>query len=907
VVERFNLQAHYNWERFWCPREGVIDLSDGGYLRDPPSDDAWGIRRDTVPLSSITDVPCLGLLGEPGIGKSTALKDQRSVVDREITRSGGVALWSDLRQFQTDSRLCERIFDHPKFRAWREGHHQLHLFLDSLDECLLRISSVAALLLDELGEYPRDRLFLRVACRTAEWPLDLERGLKELWGQDRFGAYELAPLRRLDVVQAAEAEGLDHAALVTAEDVPWMIQHLECMPSEPVQEIWAGLIGRACDWQNPDRIGDVLDACERLPILRKTLARFINPVVLDSPEAQQMREDYRATNEVEERRRSNRLYPAPAEQVVHLLDDLVGGDLMAWWRLNVVMSSVPDSSRRGDVRTWDMRLLPGWQAAEETTRQRIVQAAFTYIREYDPDPSEWIDTGTFDWPAITGYRAFRLLMEEDPARLSSLPVKKWEQWAPFLILHPAASFSEERQVRTALVRLASDRAPAIVVNAVAQAIERENRDHGLVWTIHTVSHCWNEHLVEMVLSRVQDEALTPESMATLLCELLDHNVAPALSYAQSLLALPLPEDETGRLRAVVAARALLVHAEDAGWSAVWPAIQDNIEFGRRVVTAVAHEHSGDSWGVFGRLEEEQLTDLYLWLDSQFPASEDAFVEGANAVSPRENIALWRDAIVHHLQGRGTPAAVAALRRLCQALPESFGVRWTLLQAETNTRRNTWRPLDPDSILALARDRQARLVRSADELLDVIQESLRRLEQRLHAETPAVRDLWDRTARDAFLPVDENAFSDYIKRFLDDDLRARGIIVNREVVIRSTRGSTPGERTDIQVDALRRDPGRDTYDALTVIIEVKGSWNDNLNDAMRSQLAERYLSGNNYQHGLYLVGWFDCDQLDAKGYRKVRSPGLTLDKAREKFADQAAVVSEQCGVVIRSFVIDATLR
>jgi hypothetical protein len=245
--------------------------------------------------------------------------------------------------------------------------------------------------------------------------------------------------------------------------------------------------------------------------------------------------------------------------------------------------------------------------------------------------------------------------------------------------------------------------------------------------------------------------------------------------------------------------------------------------------------------------------------------------------------------------------------LCQALPESLGVRGTLLQAETNTRRNTWQPLDPDTILALARDRQARLVRSADELLDVLQESLQRLQGKLHADTPAVRDLWDRTAKGAFRPVDENAFSDYVKRFLKDDLPGRGIVVNREVEIRQTRGSTPGERTDIQVDALRREPHNDDYDTLTVVIEVKGSWNSDLDNAMRSQLAERYLSDNNYHHGLYLVGWFDCDQWDAGDYRKARSRDRTLEEARERFIDQAVEVSRQCVVVIRPFVLDAALR
>jgi hypothetical protein len=31
-------------------------------------------------------------------------------------------------------------------------------------------------------------------------------GLKEIWGKDSVGVYELAPLRRIDVIEAAKAE-----------------------------------------------------------------------------------------------------------------------------------------------------------------------------------------------------------------------------------------------------------------------------------------------------------------------------------------------------------------------------------------------------------------------------------------------------------------------------------------------------------------------------------------------------------------------------------------------------------------------------------------------------------------------------------------------------------------------------
>lgn len=100
---------------------------------------------------------------------------------------------------------------------------------------------------------------------------------------------------------------------------------------------------------------------------------------------------------------------------------------------------------------------------------------------------------------------------------------------------------------------------------------------------------------------------------------------------------------------------------------------------------------------------------------------------------------------------------------------------------------------------------------------------------------------------------------------------------------------------------------ETYKAdgqLTVIIEVKGCWNKDLDNAMETQLVNRYLKDNTCQHGLYLIGWFNCKQWDKKDSRK--PPKIKLEKAREKFEAQAAELSQQ-GVKVRAFVLNTALR
>ena len=137
-------------------------------------------------------------------------------------------MWLNLRSCGSEQRLVEKLFGDREFASWVQGDHRLHLFLDSLDECLLRVDTVAPILVDKLQDCPVERLSLRVACRTAEWPMLLEEGLRQLWPEGGFEAYELAPLRRIDVSAAATANELDPEAFLQAveeaEAVPLAIK-----------------------------------------------------------------------------------------------------------------------------------------------------------------------------------------------------------------------------------------------------------------------------------------------------------------------------------------------------------------------------------------------------------------------------------------------------------------------------------------------------------------------------------------------------------------------------------------------------------------------------------------------------------------------------------------------------------
>jgi hypothetical protein len=210
VPSIFSKPKPYDWKRFWCPRDGILDLSDGGYLADPDSEERELVQSDSIPFECIEDVPCLGLLGEPGIGKTTWFNLRRNRAEAAEQGGQNSSLWLDLGSYDHLDDLLRAIFQSQEFLNWQNDLSGLQIFLDGLDELHINLTVCTKRLIAEFKKYrPLSRLFIRVLCRTANWPISFEQRLQELWGRESVQIFELAPLRRCDVEEVARTEIAD--------------------------------------------------------------------------------------------------------------------------------------------------------------------------------------------------------------------------------------------------------------------------------------------------------------------------------------------------------------------------------------------------------------------------------------------------------------------------------------------------------------------------------------------------------------------------------------------------------------------------------------------------------------------------------------------------------------------------
>jgi hypothetical protein len=689
---------------------------------------------------------------------------------------------------------------------------------------------------------------------------------------------------------------LSRPPLVQPDDLAWLCDAFQLAPTSGLRAKWASLIDVAFSpEQSPAMVNAILESAHTHGELADALSFWIGSVELDSEQARLGREQLA------------RVFPAPAEpqhdtpestdididaEIQRFLGDGERGDLDAWWWISHLM--IFDQAGKPETFESDPQLSnsPGWKRADAATRARLIELAATYVRRRGPRPSKWWGKSTLWRPANAGVQALVVLHQHGHPVWKSLSKKRWDVWCPAVVGFGLTGPEGAEALAPILRRLAND-VPETLAAWLVRAIRLDDGTKTVALLQSRLPVVLPTPEVESALLQVaQDETVSAALRAELLsiCVQEGVGIGVATSILQRAVDPPTADEElaSGLLST------LLQHAPVATWAVAWPIIEAIPTVGRRVIESLA---TFESYGVAADLTADQVADLYLWLEEQYPRSEDPD-DNDGIISTRQQIGWWRDRLVEVLIQRRTDASVAALRRLHLAMPQVKILALRLRAAEVALAQDRWTPPRPRELVLLAEDRVRRLVQSAEQLQRVVLESLTRANERLQSEWPKAWQLWN----DAPLkPKSEERLSDWIKDWLDDDL-ARRLVTTREPQVRATRsGSGIGARNDLRVEvAADNERG-----ALATIIEVKRYWHPKVTTAARTQLADDYLATAGLTHGIYLVGFYGAPGWAGAGTAITRR--RSLEEWRNEVAQIASRASRETGRVIAPFVIDVSLR
>jgi hypothetical protein len=697
----------------------------------------------------------------------------------------------------------------------------------------------------------------------------------------------------LPLLNAENTHTLVHPlSLLVLGDLEWYIERITTGVSpNPVVE--AKIVCRlACSWE-PDVLTIVWSACQQNTVIAAECQGLFEPVSLDSEFARwerRSREDFLKENNLQ-------TAPAMAPRVEASLAKSEAGDAEEWCRLISEMSVEEGGTHYQEFRWIKPLELPGWIEASEETRLRVVEAAKRYLLysgfpNLDSTPSNTVRNG-----ASSAMNALWLIQSQEPEFLLAQPSGFWERWIPSFTEDGRAGEDKVPEIEV-VFRLAAQSAAAAMNQRLLALIEFQNAsEQKLLFHAALFERAWSDSLAELLLQTLQQDNLDISIQGSLLSMLLLHEADGVRVWAEEIV-----RTQHATERGMKFAQVLLGSGEEKAWHVLWPVIQTDTNFGRALLEGFSYGRP-DRTSFGAGFTEAELEEFYGWMVEQYPPTDDRPVSGA--VGPVDTIRFLRDGALEVLKKRGTFEACDALAHIELRFPQYKWMRYHFDEAEVLACAMTWDPPSTAVILAMGADSGKRFVESNEQLLDVVIESMRRFQAELHGELGSVVDLWDHHEKE-WRPVQEEDISDYIVRFLRRDLADRGVVLNREVQIRKGRSDDmPGQRTDIHVDAiLPEQAAASHYGPVSLIVEVKGTWNDGLMTDMEDQLRDRYLRNSGCRTGLYVAVHFSAKNWPAADGRRAKSDRWEIEDLRVRLAEQAQDLSG--GVSIRSCVIDASL-
>ena len=579
---------------------------------------------------------------------------------------------------------------------------------------------------------------------------------------------------------------------------------------------------------------------------------------------------------------------ARMEKIPEIVQRILGGEITAWPELTWAMGNgMPDTLISTDVVS-----LPAWKGMSEDLKRQIVHAAEQFAEYGDIAAQNWLGSNQLPFELTTAYAGLKLVTQENRHFFETLPSQVWKRWAPLLVGYWMA-IDDGSEDGLWLRSQAFERAPAEAASTFRILIEAHERAMSLNLVLTRFRAIPSQHIADTLVEKLLSNTCSAANVGVYLSDLFHRVPSKASEISRDLLGAR----SSAQSIAVAAAVSYIEQNGADIWRMVWKDAQNEPAFLRRVVAAIAYR---EIRSFLQNLVSDEIAELFEWMLDQFPAKRYRPSDSGGQIGLRRSIAMFRDTLPTQLAYRGDQESCVALERLRERHPEYVGLSTLIGIARNRLLEQTWEPIAPDDLLKICADKERRHIRNESQLLDVLLESLRRLDNELQGTPPAAQFLWNKN-----VPKEEEALSDYIDLYFKKDIRDRGIVVNREVQFRRKLGGEPGEVPDILVQATTRD--QETGIIFQIAIEVKGCWHDKVRVAMEETLVLRYLAHPDQKTGLYVVGWYHCPAWDDQDYKKAdcKKQG-SREEATAFFSQQADQLSTS-DKLVRSFVLDATIK
>ncbi len=691
-------------------------------------------------------------------------------------------------------------------------------------------------------------------------------------------------------------------SLIDNEDFDFVLSHFTAKENVDNRMKWACLLSYF-EYSDANRIDSILKLIENYNELKTVFSEWLKTVELNSDEARELKAQWVKQQWLNEREISPTLKIDVQKKLFQKISSL---ELTNNWIYFIEffrdLTLTSTSRIYGDILNPDVTGFEAWKGLSVSLKSRVEAFAKKFLEENDDCYREWFGKNIFHGTASTGYKCLVLFNKYDSDTLESLSTTVWEKWAHIILAYPQASgISGTDQSYKLIIQYAYSKKPNILINIIKELIKSDNKeDDSTLFILYRIEHIIDDQIINVFIELINEGALYARPSADLIRYVFKFCYPTASQIAKQLL-------KQNDLKSILVGVEFAKYCNETDWIYLMNYFKDNDEFAEKLFLKYASDYYIDKNPLWSRLKENQIASLYLFLYSLFPPETDPQFEGAHFVGPREGVTSFRESLLQNLINKGTLEAISAMESINEKIP-SDSIKFQLVAAKDIYRKLNWHPFAPSDFLKLSENGNMRIISNNADLLNLIIESLYRLEERLQKENSLSFALWDfvkrneTTKKALYKPKKEELLSDFIKDHLTNDIQKYGVLSFREVQIKRANCvhmGAAGEKIDILVSYSNK-----RYSTVNkVIIEVKGSWNPGVKESLQAQLVDRYIKTDENAYGLYLIGWFDCEAYDdCKNY----TGNKLIDDAKRSYDENAKKVSSD-NVIVKSFILDCRMK